>query len=118
MLKRGDLLAGDGIARERRDLLPLHEPVAEFAANDTSLELAEPVPAGTPLLARQIRPRPVIHRGQLADVLIQDGALSITLKVEALEDGAPGQMIRARNPETRRDLVGKVLNPQTILVTL
>jgi flagella basal body P-ring formation protein FlgA len=117
-LKRGDQLAGGDIARERRDLLLIHEPIAEFAADDTSLELAEPVQAGTPLLARQIRVRPVIHRGQLADVLIQDGALSITLKVEALEDGAPGQMIRARNLVSRRDLIGKVLNQQTILVTL
>jgi flagella basal body P-ring formation protein FlgA len=40
------------------------------------------------------------------------------MKVEVLEDGAPGQIIRARNPISRRDVSGKVLNEQTILVTL
>ena len=50
--------------------------------------------------------------------VLQDGALSITMKVEVLEDGAPGQIIRARNPISRRDVSGKVLNEQTILITL
>ena len=50
--------------------------------------------------------------------MLQDGALLITLKVEALEDGAPGQLIRVRNPLSRRDLRGKVVDHQSILVSL
>jgi flagella basal body P-ring formation protein FlgA len=44
--------------------------------------------------------------------------LMITLKVEALEDGAAGQVIRVRNPISRRDLRGKVLDEQNVLVSL
>jgi flagellar basal body P-ring formation protein FlgA len=117
-LKRGEILADAGIERERRDVLTLHEPLAEFAAGDMSLEMAEPLQAGSPLLSRSVKLRPVIRRGQSADALIRDGSLSISMKVEALEDGAPGQIIRARNAQTRRDIRGKVLNEQTILVSL
>lgn len=117
-LKRGDLVADAALDRQRRDVLTLREALADFAANDTTLEIAEPLPSGSPLLARSIKTRPVIHKGQSADALVQDGALSISMKVEALEDGAPGQMIRARNALTRRDLRGKVLNEQTILLSL
>jgi len=117
-LKRGDPVAQSDVALERHDVLALHEPLADFSPDDPALDFCEPVQAGTPVLARQVKARPVIHRGQLADVLVQDGALSIKLKVEVLEDGAPGQMIRARNVVSRQDLFGKVLNPQTILVTL
>ena len=117
-LKRGDLLAHANLLRERRDLLLLRETPAELDPQDSTLELAEPIPAGAPLLARALKVRPVVHRGQSIAALVQDGALLITLKVEAMEDGAPGQLIRVRNPLSRRDLRGKVLDEQSVLVTL
>jgi flagella basal body P-ring formation protein FlgA len=117
-LKRGELIADADLDRQRRDVLTLRESLADFSAGDTTLEMAEPLQAGSALLARSVKVRPVIHRGQATDALIQDGALSITMKVEALEDGIPGQIIRARNPQTRRDLRGKVIDEQTILLAL
>ena len=42
----------------------------------------------------------------------------IQLKVEALEDGAAGQVIRVRNPLSRRDLHAKVLDEQNVIVAL
>ena len=117
-IKRGEPLDTADLVRERRDVLSLREAPAEFSAPDAALQLAEPVPAGNLLLARALKPRTVVHRGQLAQALLQDGALSITMKVEVLEDGVPGQIIRARNPISRRDVSGKVLNDQTILITL
>jgi len=117
-LQRGDAVTPDLFARERRDLLAVREPVADLDVNETACELAEPIPAGAPLLARMLKPRTVIHRGQRADALVQDGALSVKTKVEVLEDGAPGQVIRARNSFTHRDLTGKVLDEKTILISL
>jgi flagella basal body P-ring formation protein FlgA len=117
-LKRGDSLRGADLAHDRRDVLALRETLAEFDPEDSALEVADPVPANSPLLARSIRLRTVIHRGQTVAALLEDGALAITMKVEALEDGAPGQIIRLRNPNSRRDLRGKVINEQTILVAL
>jgi flagella basal body P-ring formation protein FlgA len=118
VVPRGTMVANADLARERRDMLAFHEPMADFAANDTTLELVESLPAGSPVLARFLRLRPVVRRGQTADALMQDGALSITMKVEVLEDGVPGQIIRIRNTQSRRDIRGKVLDEQTILVSL
>lgn len=117
-LRRGDRVATANITRERRDVLTIRSPLADFPEGDTTLELAEPLQAGSPLLARSVRVRPVVHRGQMADALVRDGALSVTTKVEVLEDGAPGQIVRARNPQSHRDLSGRVLNEQTILISL
>ena len=118
-LRRGQPLSGADLVRERCDVLKVRDDPAEFTpAAAASLELAEPVPAGAPLLARMIKLRAVIHRGQLANALVQDGALSVTTRVEALEDGAPGQLIHARNPVSRHDLSGRVLDNQTILISL
>ncbi|HWD93778.1 MAG TPA: flagellar basal body P-ring formation chaperone FlgA [Verrucomicrobiae bacterium] len=118
MLKRGDAIADADLARERRDMLTIHEPLAEFTPGDSTLEIAEPVGVGAPLFARSIKLVPVVHRGQMVTALIEDGSFSVQMKVEALEDGSPGQIVRARNQQSLRDIRGKVLNEQTILVSL
>jgi len=117
-LKRGEPLDEADIARERRDMLTIRDTVADFADGDCSFEMAEPLQTGSPLLARSLKGRPVIHRGQTTAAIVQDGGMVITMKVEALEDGAPGQVIRARNPVSKRDVRGKVMDQKTILVTL
>jgi flagella basal body P-ring formation protein FlgA len=65
-----------------------------------------------------VHPRAVIKRGQIVDAVYEEGALRISLKVESLEDGALGQTVRVVNPKTRRELYGKVLNEETINITL
>lgn len=117
-LSRGLPLRESELARERRDILLLREAPAEFEPGQANLEVNEPVAAGVPLLARSIRPRPVIHRGQTVAAVLEDGALAISLKVEAMEDGAAGQVIRIRNPLTRRDLRGKIVSERKIQVCL
>jgi flagella basal body P-ring formation protein FlgA len=117
-LQRGELLSDADVTRERRDVLNVYESLADFQAEDSSLELAGQVQAGAILLARNLKPRAVVHRGQIADALLQDGALSIMMKVEVLEDGAPGQIVRARNPVSQHNLSGKVINEKTILISL
>lgn len=117
-IRRGEVLGTADLTRERRDVLPLREALADFVTPDSSLEFAEPIQSGGILLNRALKPRNVVRRGQLAQAVLRDGPLSITMKVELLEDGAPGQIVRARNPLTRRDVSGKVINERTLLITL
>jgi flagella basal body P-ring formation protein FlgA len=117
-LRRGAPLNSADVVHERYDVLKVREALADFSMDDADLELAEQVSSGAPLLARMIKPRVVIRRGQLTNARLQDGALTITTKVEALEDGAPGQTIRARNPVSRRDVRGQVVDGQTLLISL
>jgi flagella basal body P-ring formation protein FlgA len=117
-LRRGQLLREADFFRERRDLLALRDPLAELPSQAAAYELAEPVSAGAPLTARAIRLKPVISRGQLADAIIRDGTMTISLKVEVLEEAVPGQVVRVRNPQSRRELRGKVLDEQTIAIPL
>lgn len=117
-LQRGELVTDADVIRDRRDVLAAHEPLASFSPGDTTLQLAESVPANNILFARDLQLRTVIHRGQVANAVLQDGGLNISMKVEALEDGAPGQTIHFRNPSSQRNLTGKVLDERTIQVSL
>jgi len=117
-LRRGTLLADADLIRERRDVLSVRDALADFNVADASIETAEYIAPNVPLLVRSLKVKPAVRRGQSADALVVDGALAISLKVEVLEDGIPGQTIRVRNPQSKRELRGKVQNEQSILVTL
>jgi flagellar basal body P-ring formation protein FlgA len=118
VLNRGELLRDADVAPERRDVLVLRDAFVNYAHADENLQLAENIPAGQPVLNRSVRPRPIIQRGQLVEGIYEDGTLSISLKVELLEDGLLGQTVRIRNPKTKRELHGKVQNDQTVVIAL
>lgn len=117
-VKRGEPVRASDLTRERRDMLVCREPAAELPPEEGVLEFCEGLSAGTPVWARAVRLRAIVHRGQTLAAVIQDGALMINLKVEALEDGAAGQLIRVRNPLSRRDLHGRVVDEVSVLVAL
>jgi flagella basal body P-ring formation protein FlgA len=117
-LKRGQPLQDADFVTERRDVLSLREPLDDTALRNPSLELLEGVAAGQPLLARSVRMRPVVQRGQMVDGVVQDGALRINMRVEVLGDGLPGQVVRVRNPKTKREFYARVQNDQTVLINL
>lgn len=117
-LHRGDRAQVSGLAREKRDLLMVREAYMGDSIDDLSLELTENILAGAPLLNRSLRVRPVVRRGKMVDAVVQAGALTITVKAQALEDGLAGQSIRLRNSKSGREFHGKVQNEDTIEVTL
>jgi flagella basal body P-ring formation protein FlgA len=117
-LTRGQLLRDADIVMERRDLLNVRDAILNISKDDNSLALVENVSAGLPVLNRAVRPRPLVKRGQVVDGVFTQGSLTISLKVEILEDGLQGQTIRVRNPKTMRQLYGKVQNEETVRITL
>jgi flagella basal body P-ring formation protein FlgA len=117
-LQRGLPLKEAPLVHERCDTLALRDPLCDMPANAAAYELAESLPAGSPLLAHSLRLRPVVARGQIADAVVTDGVMVISLKVEVLEEGVPGQMIRVRNYQSRRELRGKVQDEHTIAIPL
>jgi flagella basal body P-ring formation protein FlgA len=103
---------------ERRDVLVLRDPLVNVPGALELMEIGESITAGMPLTSRSFRFRPVISRGKVVDALVVDGSLQISVKVEALEDGLPGQTVRVRNLKSKREFRGKVQNEQTVIVWL
>jgi flagella basal body P-ring formation protein FlgA len=117
-LTRGQLLRDADVTLERRDILALHDVLLDIPKDDSSLELAENIAAGMPLFNRSARPRPLIKRGQMVEAVYEEGSLKISLKMQTLEDGLPGQTVRLRNPKTNRELNGKVQNEEIVRIAL
>ncbi len=117
-LKRGQAFDPADAAQERRNVLTLRDVLTELPEPGTDWEMADYVPAKGPLTNRSLRARPVVARGDVVEATARAGALNVRLKVEVLESGAPGQLVRVRNPQTRRELYGKITHDRTIELPL
>jgi flagella basal body P-ring formation protein FlgA len=117
-LLRGQPMHNADIGTERRDVLAFKDGLVNLPTDLSSYDIGENVPAGAILTTRAFKQRPIIRRGKTIDALIQDGTLQIAVKVEALEDGLPGQIVRVRNIKSRREFRGKVQDEETVAVAL
>jgi flagella basal body P-ring formation protein FlgA len=117
-LLRGQALQNADIGQERRDLLTFKEGLTQLPPDMASYDIAENLIGGSILTVRSLKQRPIIKRGKTLDALVQDGSMQILVKVEALEDGLPGQTVRVRNIKSRREFRGKVQNEETVTVNL
>jgi flagella basal body P-ring formation protein FlgA len=116
-IRREALFTEADVARERRDVLNVRDLLLPSLPMDSAIEFAENVSAGSVIYLRSVRLRPVIRRGQLVDAHLRDGPMQISLRVEVLESGAPGQFVRVRNPQSRREFKGKVQDEQTVVIS-
>ena len=96
-------------AFRERDVLPV-------SAGDDSFIFARAVPAGRLLTWRDIARRPLVKKGALVDVAAADGLLVVTMKALAMENGAKGETVTVRNPESRKDFAAMVIDENRVQV--
>ena len=92
-----------------RDVLPA-------SAGDESFIFARAVPAGRLLTWRDISRRPLVKKGDLVDVSATDGLLVVTMKAFAMQNGAKGETVTVRNPESRKDFAALVIDENRVQV--
>ena len=74
------------------------------------------IPAGRLLTWADVARRPLVKKGELVEVSASEGALTITLKGLAMENGAEGDTILIRNPESRKDFPARVTDEKRVQV--
>lgn len=92
-----------------RDALPA-------AVGDRSYIFSRSVSAGQLLTWRDITRRPLVKKGELVDVTAVEGALIVTMKAVAMENGAQGDTVTVRNPESRKDFAAMVVDENRVQV--
>jgi flagellar basal body P-ring formation protein FlgA len=89
-------------ALRERDTIP--------ADSTAELDFARNMPSGRLIAWHDVIRRPMVRRGQPMEVVASDGALTITLQAIALQDAARGEMVRVRNPDSKKEFVAKVVS--------
>lgn len=115
-LDRGQALDRSMLAVQKVDVLRERLPLVSADTDPASLDLTMSVAAGRPLTRRDVAGRPVIRKGQIVEVVAQQGLLAISMKALALESGAAGDLIKLRNLESRREINAQILNENQVQV--
>jgi len=75
-----------------------------------------PITAGRHIRFTDIVPDYLVQKGDLVSIMVQTGNMTLTVRGQALERGAKGDVIRVRNSHSRKTLEGRVVRADTVMV--
>jgi flagella basal body P-ring formation protein FlgA len=114
-----------------RALSLLAEEMSEYQARDAMVLACEPIrspqalvgmraritiPAGAVICAESIEQRPAVGRGEQITVVSTAGAVTITGRAVAQEDGSIGEVLRVRSPSTGEVYTAAVTGEREVTV--
>jgi flagella basal body P-ring formation protein FlgA len=115
-LGRHDTISEQDIRFERREVTLLADGYFTGPERVTGKRARRVISAGTLLRASDIEPIPLIERGSAVTVSVVIGAVTVTSKAKALEDGVLGAAIRVQDVNTRKRLTGIVTGPRLVVL--
>ncbi len=77
---------------------------------------ARAVSAGRMLTWRDVARRPLVRKGDVVEVTAVEGQLVVTMKALAMENGAQGESVTVRNPESRKNFTALVVDENRVQV--
>ena len=92
-----------------RDALPA-------AVGDRSFNFSRSVQAGRLLTWRDVARRPLVRKGEFVEVSAADGQLIVTMKGVAMQNGAQGEVVTVRNPDSKKDFSAFVIDENRVQV--
>ena len=116
-ITRGTLLSKVELEKQRVNTITVRQDLWEGNPSDGRYWFRENISPGRLVYSRAIVMKPVVRRGSLAKAVVSNGAVQVSAKVKVLEDGAPGEAVRVQNIATRKELIGEVLDENTIKIT-
>jgi flagella basal body P-ring formation protein FlgA len=115
-LERGQALDRPLLGVQKVDVLRERAPLISADADPSNFEITQSIPAGRALTRRDVVDRPVVRKGQVVEVVAQEGLLAVTMKALALESGAVGDLIKLRNLDSRKEFSAQVLHESKVQV--
>ncbi len=92
-----------------RDALPA-------VVGDRTFIFSRSVQAGRLLTWRDVARRPLVRKGELVEVSASDGQLVVTMKGVAMQNGAQGEVVTVRNPDSKKDFSAFVIDENRVQV--
>ncbi len=116
-ITRGAVLSEVQLEKQRVNAIKVRQDLWEGNPSDGRYWFRENISPGRLVYSRAVVMKPVVRRGSLAKALVTTGSVRVSTKVKVLEDGAPGEVVRVQNVRTRKELIGEVLDENTIKIT-
>lgn len=117
-IQRGDGLDEPAVQAAMRDILAERNRPLDTSVDLGNLEAVSTILEGNPLTWRDVEVRPAVRRGDIVDIILEQGPLSITMPAQATTDGKTGETITFRNMQTRREIQAVIAGPGRARVQL
>lgn len=117
-MERGQVVEEDAVSVQRIDVLKERSVPLPSSFKLTGYELAMPVPVGKILCRRDIVEKELVKKGQMVDVMVNQGSLNLRMKAMAVEGGASGMTVKLRNLDSRKEFFGEVTGEGVVSVKL
>jgi len=114
-LNRDQLLAPDNLKIELREITTLKSPFTRIE-DVTSLRASTFIREGDIITSKMVEIPPLIERGEIITILVEEGPVSITALGKSLGDGMKGEILRVRNLDSKREIAAKVFDEKTVVV--
>jgi len=115
-VEKGQPLNHSLVAVQKVDVLRDKQAYLPADADPEVYDVAQGVPAGRLLAKGDVNARPLIHKGQVVEVIGQHGLLAIHMKAAALEDGTANDLIKMRNLDSHNEFNAQVINENQVAV--
>jgi flagella basal body P-ring formation protein FlgA len=115
-LGRHETITGNDIRFERRDITHLTDSCFSESRRVVGKRVKRVITVGTMLKSSDVETIPLVGRGSGVIVSIVVGAVSVTSKAKALEDGELGELIRVQDLVTGKRLTGTVAGDRLVVL--
>ena len=117
-LDRHCILQTGDVALARRETTQLRKRAFFSPGKVIGLRVNRIIQAGEIITQNLVETQPIITLGTKVEIVVQKGALQITMPGVARADGRLGDIIKVKSLETRKILSAKIINAQTVYVNL
>lgn len=115
-INAGSTLGAGDFITQKCDALSLRAALLPAKAKLANYQVRRTIDAGSPLYWNDLDARPLVLKGKTVSVLAEQGALSITMRAKAMEDGALGDIVNVRNLDSNKRIQGEVVDENTVRV--
>lgn len=115
-LSPGEVLGVSDVVRREVDLIRESKAITADTAIFGEYELARAVAPERSLTWNDLVPRSLVRKGQVVEVVANEGMLSISMKGQATRNGTRGEVINVRNLESKREFPAEVIDENKVRV--
>ena len=117
LLKRGTVISPEMFSEAEMPAAGMENQIISDTKLLKNMQLVRDLTPNTPLRSYDVKTAVLVKRGQEVQVTAGEGqGFSITMRAEALQDGALGEQIRLKNVESGRSLYGVITGPNAAKV--
>ena len=115
-LVRGEPVQSSDFVSTLVDCQSLRQEVVSFLSEGMIYQLTSNLRVGEPLSSRRLQPYRLIKRGDLVQVFLQQGGVSINTRGVAMENGILKEVITVKNPNSRKYYQAQVVASGEVVV--